>query len=138
MKYWVISANDKLEPELKRKLRRLLKPILSVGRPGKCEFCGMMTTWIINKRLVCPACHVKYGFLPQWKLPDKCEVCDGQGEWCPQGDPQHSLCYIHRDKWHHWEIPELKFIDSRKQPEKWNQAWEAGWAKFVSFMKAGE
>ncbi|GAH56941.1 unnamed protein product [marine sediment metagenome] len=136
MKPWEIVVSDKIEPQLRKKVKRLLKPVLSVaGSPAKCELCGTDTTWTVNNRRVCPACNVQYGFTPGYVIPDACEVCGKQGEWCTDGEPIHSLCYIHRDVWFRWKNPELEFIDHKKQPEKWHQAWEEGWAKFIAFMK---
>ena len=138
MKLWEVVVKDSVEPEIRKKLKRLLKPVLSVNRPDKCWFCGTDTTWTINDKPVCPACHIKYGFMPKDRVPDPCEVCGKQGEWCTEGDPIHSLCYIHRDAWFRWTSPELGFIDSRKEPEKWHQVWEEGWNKFIACMKEKE
>ena len=134
-KLWEIVVSDKVEPEVRKKLKRLLQPVDSVGQPEKCYFCNTETTWTINRKPVCPACSVLYGFIKEDYLPDPCEVCGKQGEWCTAGEPIHSLCYIHRDAWFHWKIPFLDYIDLKKQPEKWHQAWEEGWAQFVAFMK---
>lgn len=134
-KLWGIIASGKLEPEVQKKLKRLLQPVLSVSRPEKCQFCDTATTWAINGKPVCPACHVLYGFIKKDRIPDLCEVCGRQGEWCTEGEPIHSLCYIHRDMWFHWKNPELDFIDHKNQPKKWLQVWDEGWAKFVAFMK---
>ena len=134
-KLWEIVVSDKVEPEIQKKIRRLLLPVRSVGRPQNCLFCGVDTTWTLNNKPVCPKCAVQYKFLgEQWPL-DPCEVCGKQGEWATDGDPQHFLCYKHRDDWFNWKNPELEFIDFRKHPEKWNLAWERGWASFVAFMK---
>lgn len=135
MKGWQIAVSGKLDFETRRKIRRLLQPVFSVHVPGKCLFCGMLTTWTINNKSVCPNCHVKYGFVKKDRIPDPCEVCGLQGEWCTEGKPIHSLCYIHRDEWFHWERPELKYIDHKKEPERWDQVWEEGWSKFISCMK---
>lgn len=135
MKLWEIVVSDKVGLEVQKKIKRLLKPVLSVHEPEKCLFCGTKTSWTVNNKTVCPACHVKYGFVPEDRVPDPCEVCGQQGEWCTEGEPIHSLCYVHRDAWFNWKNPELEFIDHKKQPEKWNQVWEEGWAKFVAFMK---
>jgi len=128
-------VSDKVAPDIQKKIKKLLKPYRSVGRADKCLFCGVDTTWTLNKKPVCPRCAVRYKFLGEQWLLDPCEVCGKQGEWATEGDPQHFLCYIHRDAWFHWNIPFLDFIDHEKQPEKWYQAWEEGWAKFVAFMK---
>ncbi len=134
-KLWEIVVSDEVDAEVKKKLKRLLQPVASVHLPGNCLFCDTETTWTINNKPVCPACSVKYGFAKADRIPDPCEVCGRQGEWCTDGDPIHSLCYVHRDAWFHWKRPELEFIDSKKQSEKWHQAWEDGWARFVTFMK---
>ena len=138
MKMFQVVISERVQTETRKKLKRILKPVTSVSNPGNCELCGTMTTWTINNRLVCPACHVLYGFWPKDSVPDPCEVCGRQGEWCTEGDPIHSLCYIHRDAWFHWQTPELAFVDHKKQPEKWYQVWEEGWARFVTFMKGHE
>lgn len=134
-KLWVIVVYDIAGPETQRKLRRILKPVDGVGNSLPCDLCGRVTTWTINSRPVCPGCSVKYGFVAADRVPDPCEICGEPGEWCTEGDPVHSLCYRHRDDWFHWKIPELDFVDSKKQPEKWKKVWEEGWSKFVAFMK---
>ena len=136
-KLWEIVVSDKVEPEIAKKIKKLLKPYQSVGRVEKCLFCGVDTTWTLNNKNVCPKCSVKYGFLGEQWLLDPCEVCGQQGEWATDGDPQHFLCYRHRDEWLHsnWRNPELSYIDSRKEPEKWRQVWEEGWAKFIALAK---
>ncbi len=134
-KPWEIVVSDKVDVDIQKKIKRLLQPVLSVSRPEKCLFCGTDTTWIINRKPVCPACHVQYGFIKKDRIPDPCEVCGLQGEWCTEGEPIHSLCYIHRDAWFRWKTPELEFIDHKKQPEKWHQVWEEGWARFIALMK---
>lgn len=138
MKLWEVVVKDNIEPETQKKIRRLLQPVLSVSRPGKCQFCDTVTTWTINNKPVCPACHVQYGFIKKDIIPDPCEVCGRQGEWCTEGEPIHSLCYIHRDAWFHWKNPELDFIDHKKQSEKWLQVWDEGWNRFTTFMKRPE
>jgi len=135
MKSFEIVASDKLDADIQKKIKRLLQPVLSIGQPAKCLFCDTETTWTINNKPVCPACSVKYGFMKNDRIPDPCEVCGRQGEWCTDGDPVHSLCYIHREAWFRWGRPELEFIDRKKHPEKWSEAWDEGWAKFVAFMK---
>ena len=137
-KLWEIVVSDKVEPEVRKKLKRLLRPVDSAGRPEKCYFCDTETTWTINCKPVCPACSVLYAFIKEDYLPDPCEVCGKQGEFCTQGDPIHSLCYKHRDDWFKWKMPELAFIDSKKQPEKWSQVWDEGWARFIALMKERE
>ena len=135
MKLWEIVPSDKLDAEVRKKIKRLLRPVLDVRQPDKCYFCATETTWTINKKHVCPACSVKYGFANDYRIPDPCEVCGRQGEWCTDGHPVHSLCFVHRDGWFHWKKPELDNIDSKKEPEKWHQAWDEGWARFVACMK---
>jgi hypothetical protein len=134
-KLWEIVVKDTESPEIRRKLRRILKPVDGVGNSNPCDLCGEKTTWTVNSRPVCPRCCGRYGFVPQDRLPDPCEVCGKQGEWCTQGDPVHSLCFRHREDWFRWKRPELEFIDSKKEPEKWEKAWNKGWAEFVAFMK---
>jgi hypothetical protein len=139
VKLWEIKVSDKVEPEIQKKIKRLFRPSWSVSHygPQKCLFCEELTTWTTNDKPVCPKCSVKYGFRSELWLLDPCEVCGKQGEWDTdnRNPPQHFLCYSHRDQWLHWEIPELKHIDSTKQPEKWQQAWDEGWTKFVACMK---
>lgn len=134
-KPWEIVVSDKVPADIRRKLRQVLKPVDSVGRRQKCLFCGVDTTWVQNRKPVCPKCSVEHGFLAERYLPGPCEVCGKQGEWCTDGDPQHFLCYQHRDDWFHWRSPELAYLDHEKEPEKWHQAWEEGWAKFIALMK---
>ena len=135
MKLWKVVVKDNIEPDIQKKIRRLLKPVLSVHNPGKCQFCGTDTTWTINRMPACPACQVKYGFIKMDYIPDQCEVCGRQGEWCTNGEPIHSLCYIHRDAWFKWKNPELDFVNHETQPEKWGQVWEEGWGKFINVQK---
>jgi len=137
-KLWEIVSSKSLEPEIQKKIKKLLKPHLSVGRPQNCLFCGTDTSWTINDNPVCPKCAVQYKFLGEQWLLDPCEVCGKQGEWATDGDPQHFLCYIHREEWFHWKRPALDHIDHKKEPEKWRRAWDEGWAEFVAFMKAHE
>lgn len=134
-KPWEIVVSDEIEPEVAKKIKKVLRPDQSVGHPQKCLFCDVMTSWTLNRRPVCPKCAVKYKFLGEQWLLDPCEVCGRQGEWATDGEPQHFLCYIHREDWFHWGRQELDHIDSRKEPEKWRQAWEESWARFVAFMK---
>lgn len=135
MKSFEVVVNAKIEPEIQKVIKHVLKPVHSIGQPEHCFFCDTDTTWTINNKPVCPKCAVQYGFLSKQWLLDPCEVCGKQGEWATEGDPQHFLCYIHRNIWFRWNIPELQFIDGRKQPEKWHQLWDEGWIKFVSCMK---
>ena len=134
-KLWGIVVNNEIEPEIRKKIKRLLQPVDSVRQPAKCYFCETMTTWTINKKNVCPVCSVKYCFIKECYIPDACEVCGKQGEWCTEGDLIHSLCYIHRDAWFKWDLPELKCVDSKKEREKWLQVWDEGWNNFVATMK---
>lgn len=134
-KLWEIVVSDKVEPGVQKKIKRLLRPVNSVGRPWPCLFCDIETTWTINNQAVCPSCSVKYGFASKDRIPDACEICGKQGEWCTEGKPIHSLCFGHRDEWLHWEQPELRHIDSTKQPKRWLKAWDECWARFVACMK---
>jgi hypothetical protein len=134
MKTWKIVINPRINAEIKKKITRLLRPVFDVRQPDKCYFCGTTTSWVINKKNVCPKCAVSYGFLDKQWLLDPCEVCGAQGEWSTDGDPQHFLCFKHRDEWFHWDNPELRHIDMRKEPEKWHRAWDKGWAEFVACM----
>lgn len=135
MKPWEIVFNKSVEPEVQKKIKRLLRPYRSVGRPQKCLFCSVDTTWTLNNQPVCPKCSVEYKFLSEQWLLDPCEVCGKQGEWATDGDPQHFLCYIHRDEWLKWKNPELGYIDSKKEPGRWIQVWEKGWRTFIILMK---
>jgi len=138
MKPWEIVIKDNIDPGIRRKIKRILKPVRSIGNPQKCLFCGIDTTWTINHQPVCPKCSVEYGFLGEEWLGGPCEVCGRQSEWWTEGDPQHDLCYIHRDAWFHWTMSELGLIDSKVEPEKWHQAWAEGWARFIAAMKERE
>ena len=141
-KVWDIVVSDKLPVETQKKIKKLLRPSSHPGishyGPQKCLFCGELTTWTINDKPVCPKCAVGYKFLSELWLLDPCEVCGKQGEWGTdnRNPPQHFLCYYHRDEWFHWSIPELRLIDSKKEPEKWHQVWDEGWARFVEHEKA--
>lgn len=134
-KLWVITFSGELAPDIQKKIRRVIKAHHSIGRPQNCLFCGTETTWTINDEPVCPKCAVKYKFLGEQWLLDPCEVCGRQGEWATDGDPQHFLCHIHLNDWFKWKIPELDYIDSKRQPDKWHQAWGEGWSKFINFEK---
>lgn len=138
-KLWEVIASDKLPVEVRTKIKRLLCPSKGVSHygPQKCLFCEELTTWTTNDKPVCPKCAVQYGFRDKsWLLPP-CEVCGKQSEWGTDNrdPPQYFLCYRHRDEWFGWEVPELDHIDRRKEPQKWRQAWDSGWARFVTFMK---
>lgn len=138
MKSFEIVVSDKVDADIRKQIKRVLKPARSIGNPQKCLFCGTDTTWTINDKPVCPKCAVEYGFLDKGWLPDSCEVCGRQGEWWTEGDSPHFLCYIHRDAWFHWTNPELRLFDFKTDPEKWDQVWNEGWNKFVAFMKEKE
>jgi len=135
MENWKIIVSDKVEPEVQKKLKRVLKPTHDIGRPQECLFCGVETVWVVNGRPVCLVCAVAYEFLSKGWAASPCEVCDRPGEWWTDGDPQHFLCHIHRDAWFHWTKPELGLIDSKVEPEKWHQAWTESWNRFVATMK---
>ena len=132
---WEVVVSDKVVADIQKKIKKVLKPTMSVGRVQKCLFCDVDTTWILNRTPVCPKCAVEYEFLGERWLLDPCEVCGKQGEWATDGDPQHFLCYQHRDEWLHWPKPYLACISSQKEPEKWRLAWDEGWARFVALMK---
>ena len=139
MKLWEVVVSDKLPTEVQKKIKRLLRPGMGVSHygPKKCLFCGELTTWTTNDKPVCPKCSVQYGFRSDlWLLPP-CEVCGKQGEWGTdnRNPPQHFLCYVHRDAWFHWEIPQLHYINGQKEPEKWQEAWNEGWSRFITYMK---
>ena len=139
-KYWEIVIAPDLDAEVRRKIRRVLKPVTSVApNPGGCVFCDEKTTWTINNKLVCPRCSAKYGFVnPKW-LPDACEVCGQQGEWVCGKDDQHSLCWRHRDAWFSWtREPFLpRGYDKLPESEK-HAAWEKSFATFIQEMKTRE
>jgi len=137
-KLWNIVVSPEVDAGIQKKIKKILKTHRSVGRPQRCLLCGADTTWTLNGVPVCPKCSVKYGFLGEQWLLDPCEVCGKQGEWATEGDPQHFLCYIHRDEWFHWKKPELEYVDYRKEPERWIQVWAEGWARFVAFMRERE
>ncbi len=136
MKLWEVVVKDSVEPEIQKKIKRLLKPVRSVGRPQNCLFCATDTTWTINDKPVCPKCAVGYGFLGEQWLLDPCEVCSKQGEWATEGDPQHFLCYIHRDAWFDYsrEVPLPRGWDKLPKEEA-AAAWEKRFNDFVQEMK---
>ena len=136
MKGWQVAVSGKLDFETRRKIRRLLQPVFSVDVPGKCLFCGILTTWTINNKPVCPNCHVKYGFVKKDRVPDPCEVCGTQGEWVCGKDDQHSLCFRHRDAWFDYtrEVPLPRGYDRLPEDEK-DIAWEKRFSDFVQEMK---
>ncbi len=138
MKLWEVAVKSSVEPEIRKKIKRLLRPVLSVQIPGKCLFCSVTTTWAVNNKALCPACHIKYGFIKKDVIPGPCEICGLQGEWYTDGEPIHSLCFIHRDAWFRWKNPELDFVDKEKMPVKWCQVWEEGWSRFVTYIKEAQ
>ena len=137
MKLWEVVVRDSIEQEIRRKIKRLLKPTHSVGRPQNCLFCGVDTTWTINDKPVCPKCAVGYEFLGEQWLLDPCEVCGKQGEWATDGDPQHFLCYIHRDNWLSWDTDRNYLLKgSEKLPEvEKHLVWEKCFNTFIQEAK---
>ncbi|MBA7533116.1 hypothetical protein ES705_25351 [subsurface metagenome] len=136
-KPWGIVVSAKVEPELAKKIKKLLKPHRSVGRVEKCIFCGVDTTWTLNSKPACPKCSVQYGFLGEQWLLDPCEVCGKQGEWATDGDPQHFLCYQHRDDWLHWDTDRkylLKGYEKLPEAEK-ELVWEKCFNTFIQEAK---
>jgi hypothetical protein len=139
MKLWKITVSDKADPEVAKKLKRVLKPFHDISqRPQKCLFCGVETSWTINDKPVCPKCSIDHGFLDKGWATDPCEVCGQQGEWWTEGKTPHFLCHIHLHDWFHWKIPELDFIDGEVDPEGWSKAWGTGWNRFIAHMKEME
>lgn len=137
-KSWKVEVVKSLEPEVQKKIRKVLKPDLSVaGRPGKCIFCEYETTWTINKQYVCPKCTGKFGFANPAYLPDPCEVCRGQGEWVCGRKDEHSLCWRHRDEWFEFTKQPRLFPDQKKvSDEEWSQSWDKVWARFIQEAKS--
>ena len=132
-------AKVEYPPEVQKKLKRILKPVLSVigGRQYKpCGLCGIETSWTINNNPVCPLCSIKYGFLTKAYDYGSCEICSRQGEWLCGKDDQHSLCCRHRDAWFDWtKEPFLpRGYDNLPEKEK-DIAWEKGFALFIQEMK---
>ena len=125
------------DPELCRKLKRIMKPHLSVGRVSKCELCQTETSWTANNRPVCPKCQGEYGFVNKNWLPDPCEVCGNQGEWVCGENDKHSLCHRHRDSWFDYtkEVPLPRGWDKFPKDEK-GAAWDKRFNDFVLEMKA--
>jgi hypothetical protein len=137
MKPWKITVSDKADPEVAKKIKRVLKPAHDVGRPQKCLFCEIETTWTINDKPLCPKCCVDYGFLDKGWLPGLCEVCGRQGEWWTE-ENQHFLCHIHRDAWFHWVLRQEKFESTAAHGPEWQQNWERNWGRFIAEMKEKE
>lgn len=126
-------------PEIQKKIKRILKPVLSVlgGRQYKpCDLCGTETSWTINNHPVCPQCSVKYGFIKASWLPDACEVCGRQGEWVCGKNDQHPLCCRHRDAWFDWtkEVSLPRGWDRLPEDER-EATWEKRFSDFVQEMK---
>jgi hypothetical protein len=132
-KPWKIEFDKSLEPDVQKKLRKVLKPDLSVAqRPGKCIFCEYETTWTIGRQYVCPKCTGKFGFINPDYLPGPCEVCGGQGEWVAGRNDEHALCWRHRDEWFEFTKQPRLFPDQKKVGQaEWDKAWEAVWARFI-------
>ena len=132
-------AKVEYPPEVQKKLKRILKPVLSVlgGRQYKpCDLCETETSWTVNNRPVCPKCQVVYNFVKADRIPDACEVCGAQGEWVCGKDDQHSLCCRHRDAWLDWTKEPFLPRGYDKLPEKEKDiAWEKGFALFIQEMK---
>jgi len=135
MKPWAVVVSDKLDQDLYKKIKKLLQPVFSIRQPAKCLFCDTLTTWAINNEPVCPACDVKYAFMSKDIIPGACEVCGRQGEWCTETEPVRSLCFIHRDAWLQWKIPELTYISRKEDPVAWERVWDEGWRRFLACMK---
>ena len=124
------------DSDLRKRIKRILRPVLAVG-PGhqKCELCGEQTSWTINNKFVCPRCSVKYEFLTKAYLYDPCEACGKQGEWLSGGSRQHSLCYLHRDAWFHWRGREGKLAGFQPGDEAFEVMWQRVFAIFVKEMQ---
>lgn len=125
-------------PEIQKKLKRILKPILSVlHRQYKpCYLCGTETSWTVNNNPVCPKCQVEYNFTKADRIPDACEVCECQGEWVCGKNDQHSLCCRHRDAWFTWtREPFLPRGYAKLPEEERNIAWEKAFTTFIQEMK---
>ena len=135
---WEVTVVESLGPELKRKIRRILKPYLNVSqRYGNCELCGGETSWLLNNHLVCPLCSVKYDFVKETFLPDACEVCGYQGEWVCGAQGEHSLCHRHRDAWGKWKKRDVLLEGYHKlPPAERGFLWDQCFNTFVEEMKA--
>ncbi|GAH90697.1 unnamed protein product [marine sediment metagenome] len=130
----------KYPPEVQKKLKRILKPVLSVlglWQYKPCALCGTETSWTVNGRPVCPKCSVKYSFIKADRIPDVCEVCGAQGEWSCGKDNQHSLCCRHRDDWHCWnEARNFLLKDYANLPEdEKDVVWERCFNTFIQEAK---
>ena len=134
-------AKVEYPPEVQKKLKRILKPVLSVigGRQYKpCGLCGIETSWTINNHPVCPLCSIKYGFLTKAYDYGPCEICSRQGEWLCGKDDQHSLCCRHRDAWFDWTKEPFLLRGYHNLPEEEKDiAWEKGFALFIQEVKNG-
>lgn len=132
----VIGVDD---PLLKRRIKRILKPVLSVlgnRRYEACLLCGTETSWTINNHTVCPICSIKYGFMSKGYDLGSCQVCGRQGEWVCGKDDQHSLCHRHRDAWFDYtkEVPLPRGWDKLPEEEK-DATWEKRFNDFIQEMK---
>jgi len=124
------------DPLIRRRLKRISKPDLSVGNIRKCLLCGLETSWTVNSQPVCPLCQGKYGFVKKDYLPDPCEVCGAQGEWVCGKNDQHSLCWRHRNAWFVWTKEPFLPRGYHKLPENEKDiAWEKAFATFLQEMK---
>lgn len=127
------------EVKLRRKIKRILKPYLSVAANGygKCELCGTETSWLANNRFVCPQCSEKYGFVGKNVIPDPCEVCGRQGEWLCGDNGQHSLCHRHRDSWLGWNATRNFLLQGYENlpPDEKHVVWETCFDTFIQEAK---
>jgi hypothetical protein len=136
-KNWKIVVKDSIDSDLRRRIKRVLRPTFGIALPGRCSFCSTQTTWIINSSHVCPACSVIHGFSTAARIPDPCEVCGQQGEWCTQSGKVHSLCFTHRDTWFQWTSGTWQGKpDYKKETNLWELAWEENFTKFIISSKA--
>ena len=129
---WEIVVKESVDFDLRRRIKRVLRPTFGIATPGKCAFCSTPTTWTINNSHVCPACSVVYGFMSADRIPDLCEVCGKQGEWCTEGKIVHSLCFTHRDTWFRWTRAGQGKLEYEKNPDLWEAAWEKNFAEFIN------
>lgn len=129
------------EAKLQRKIKRILKPVLSVAghhRYGKCELCGIETSWQINGHFVCPVCCLAQGFVGKEYDYGSCEICGKTGEWVCGEEDQYSLCHRHRDAWLDWKKRDFILgIDFHELPEAEKDAlWDKCFNTFVQEAKA--
>jgi len=126
------------EAKLQKKIKRILKPHLSVaGGYGKCELCGAETSWQINNHFVCPVCSIKHNFVSKGHDYGPCEVCGRQGEWVCGSEDQHPLCHRHRDDWLRWDTNRkylLKGYEKLPEAEK-KLVWEKCFNTFIQEAK---